>query len=159
MVSALLKTAFKQHSFVISKHVCPCLSQQKAASLLSVVKTEIDLWARATKEPVHLSQEAIDAAIDKGHPIPVVKIDNRADNFATVVTIEFGDQLGELLDTVRHSCSSIGDLCSAETCEITQCGAILILRLRVGALMGEAYIYMYIRPVSLLSKHISTFPL
>lgn len=33
-------------------------------------------------------------------PEPVVKIDNEADPFATVVTISFGDRLGELLDTV-----------------------------------------------------------
>lgn len=33
-------------------------------------------------------------------PTPVVVIDNKRDPFATVVTIEFGDRLGELLDTV-----------------------------------------------------------
>jgi len=33
-------------------------------------------------------------------PEPVVKIDNQSDAFATVVTVEFGDRLGELLDTV-----------------------------------------------------------
>ena len=33
--------------------------------------------------------------------MPVVKIDNKSDAFATVVSIQFGDQLGELLDTVR----------------------------------------------------------
>jgi hypothetical protein len=38
-------------------------------------------------------------------PEPVVKIDNERDPFATVVTIEYGDRLGELLDTVgsRHA--------------------------------------------------------
>lgn len=34
-------------------------------------------------------------------PEPVVKIDNHSDPFATVVTVEFGDRLGELLDTVN----------------------------------------------------------
>jgi len=34
-------------------------------------------------------------------PEPVVKIDNHTDPFATIVTIEFGDRLGELLDTVQ----------------------------------------------------------
>ena len=37
---------------------------------------------------------------DQGIPTPIIKIDNKSDNFATVVTLEFGDQLGELLDTV-----------------------------------------------------------
>jgi hypothetical protein len=33
-------------------------------------------------------------------PQPKVKIDNESDPFATIVTIEYGDYLGELLDTV-----------------------------------------------------------
>ena len=33
-------------------------------------------------------------------PQPVVKIDNQHDFFATVVSVQFGDRLGELLDTV-----------------------------------------------------------
>ncbi|KAK9908048.1 hypothetical protein WJX75_002091 [Coccomyxa subellipsoidea] len=33
-------------------------------------------------------------------PTPIVKIDNQHDPFATVVTIEFGDRLGQLLDTI-----------------------------------------------------------
>jgi len=33
-------------------------------------------------------------------PTPVVKIDNIHDAFATVVTVEFGDQLGEMLETI-----------------------------------------------------------
>ena len=43
-------------------------------------------------------------------PTPVVKIDNQHDPFATVVTIEYGNRLGELLDTVHcfvphpHAC-------------------------------------------------------
>ena len=40
-------------------------------------------------------------------PQPVVKIDNQHDPFATVVSVQFGDRLGELLDTVwqqKHRC-------------------------------------------------------
>eukprot|EP00877_Chromochloris_zofingiensis_P005294 jgi/Chrzof1/14766/Cz09g15120.t1 len=33
-------------------------------------------------------------------PTPVVKIDNISDSFATVVSVQFGDKLGELLDTI-----------------------------------------------------------
>ncbi len=40
-----------------------------------------------------------DRDMDKA-PTPVVKIDNMSDAFATIVSIEFGDRLGELLDTV-----------------------------------------------------------
>lgn len=36
-------------------------------------------------------------------PVPIVKIDNKSDNFATVVSLEFGNELGELLDTVTLS--------------------------------------------------------
>ncbi len=51
------------------------------------------------------AQEATnDAAGDV--PEPVVKIDNQSDTFATLVTVEYGDRLGELSDTVRvNSCS------------------------------------------------------
>ena len=38
---------------------------------------------------------------EQGIPTPIIKIDNKSDNFSTVVSLEFGDQLGELLDTVR----------------------------------------------------------
>lgn len=43
-----------------------------------------------------MSEAAVDTV-----PKPVVKIDNQSDPFATVVSIQFGDRLGELLDTVR----------------------------------------------------------
>lgn len=48
-----------------------------------------------TSEQIHKKYE------EHGIPTPIIKIDNKADNFATVVSLEFGDQLGELLDTVR----------------------------------------------------------
>jgi UTP:GlnB (protein PII) uridylyltransferase len=38
---------------------------------------------------------------EQGIPTPIVKIDNKSDNFATVVSLEFGNALGELLDTMR----------------------------------------------------------
>lgn len=44
---------------------------------------------------------AAPAAGDATGALPVVKIDNRSDAFATIVSVEFGDRLGELLDTVR----------------------------------------------------------
>jgi hypothetical protein len=34
-------------------------------------------------------------------PTPVVRIDNLSDPFATVVSVEYGDRVGELLETVR----------------------------------------------------------
>jgi hypothetical protein len=39
--------------------------------------------------------------------LPVVKIDNRSDPFATIVSVEFGDRLGELLDTVRAAAPGV----------------------------------------------------
>ena len=36
-------------------------------------------------------------------PTPIIKIDNQTDAFATKITIDVGDQLGEMLDTVRPS--------------------------------------------------------
>ena len=53
---------------------------------------------------------ADDATAEAGAvPQPVVKIDNQHDPFATVVSVQFGDRLGELLDTVRKL--SIGLIC------------------------------------------------
>lgn len=45
-------------------------------------------------------QEAGNGAAAQELPEVVVKIDNEHDPFATIVTVEFGDRLGELLDTV-----------------------------------------------------------
>ena len=47
----------------------------------------------------------------EGIPNPIVKIDNQTDRYHTVVTIQFGDRLGELLDTVgpsRNAVSPVG---------------------------------------------------
>jgi hypothetical protein len=35
-------------------------------------------------------------------PTPTIKIDNHSDPFATVIKVDFGDRLGDLLETVRH---------------------------------------------------------
>jgi hypothetical protein len=34
-------------------------------------------------------------------PTPTIKIDNHSDPFATVIKVDYGDLLGDLLDTVR----------------------------------------------------------
>ena len=51
--------------------------------------------------PLQEEQEAVLNSLPDDIPIPVIKIDNQHDPFATVVTIEYGDRLGELLDTVH----------------------------------------------------------
>ena len=42
------------------------------------------------------------AEVVKDAPKPIVKIDNQHDPFATVVSIQYGNKLGELLDTVSN---------------------------------------------------------
>ena len=37
----------------------------------------------------------------KQPPTPVVKIDNQSDAFATIVSVQYNEQLGGLMDTVR----------------------------------------------------------
>lgn len=44
-------------------------------------------------------------------PKPVVKIDNQHDPFATVVSIQYGNRLGELLDTVCIVVHSLQQCC------------------------------------------------
>ena len=58
--------------------------------------------ATASKEAKETS-DRIQQNLEKGVPKPVVKIDNQHDPFATVVDIEYGNELGELLDTVGVS--------------------------------------------------------
>ena len=43
----------------------------------------------------------------KDAPKPIVKIDNQHDPFATVVSIQYGNKLGELLDTVCFTASRL----------------------------------------------------
>lgn len=47
-----------------------------------------------------VAQESSNGTSAGGVPEPIVKIDNHTDTFATIVTVEFGDRLGELLDTI-----------------------------------------------------------
>lgn len=55
--------------------------------------------------PLKEEQDAVLSSLPDDIPKPVIKIDNQHDPFATVVTIEYGDRLGELLDTVSPSAS------------------------------------------------------
>ena len=43
------------------------------------------------------------SALPQSGPKPSVKIDNQTDPFSTIVVIQYGDKLGELLDTVSNS--------------------------------------------------------
>lgn len=62
-------------------------------------------WCRATAEA------ATNGASSSAVPEPVVKIDNETDPFATIVSIEFGDRLGELLDTVGPAAGWLARCC------------------------------------------------
>ena len=57
--------------------------------------------------PLKEEQEAVLSSLPGDIPKPVIKIDNQHDPFATVVTIEYGDRLGELLDTVSLSANPL----------------------------------------------------
>lgn len=55
---------------------------------------------RVVSARVSTANNGAPAAAGDATALPVVKIDNRSDPFATIVTVEFGDRLGELLDTI-----------------------------------------------------------
>jgi len=40
------------------------------------------------------------SSVDVKQPTPVVRIDNQSDAFATIVSVQYGERLGELLETV-----------------------------------------------------------
>lgn len=50
------------------------------------------------------------SSVDVKQPTPVVKIDNQSDTFATIVSIQYGDRLGELLETVSALCDFYGNV-------------------------------------------------
>ena len=58
---------------------------------------------RGVAAPLKEEQDAVLSSLPEDIPKPVIKIDNQHDPFATIVTIEYGDRLGELLDTVSLS--------------------------------------------------------
>ncbi|KAL4431582.1 hypothetical protein ABPG77_001424 [Micractinium sp. CCAP 211/92] len=75
----------------------PCIRSQAKAALRAAPQQQRGsrlVSIRATAEA------ATNGTSSAAVPEPVVKIDNETDPFATIVSIEFGDRLGELLDTV-----------------------------------------------------------
>lgn len=64
-----------------------------------------------SKEVQEVSKEAL--------PLPTIKIDNHSDSFSTIVKVDFGDRLGELLDTARLTavCAQL------QQPHLTHCGA------------------------------------
>ncbi|KAK9804954.1 hypothetical protein WJX73_003269 [Symbiochloris irregularis] len=58
----------------------------------------VRVTATANVAEDYVKEETVETP--EGIPNPVVKIDNQSDKYHTVVSIEFGDRLGELLDTI-----------------------------------------------------------
>lgn len=63
------------------------------------------MCARIARAPVRVAAIASVATTRRERPAgpvptPVVRIDNKTDPASTIVTVEFGDRLGELLDTI-----------------------------------------------------------
>ena len=77
--------------------------------------------------PAKEEQEAVLNSLPDDIPTPVIKIDNQHDPFATVVTIEYGDRLGELLDTVHLAsnthCHQTLPFCQSVSVWYTHCFA------------------------------------
>ena len=70
--------------------------------VINVCRAEQGVAAPAKEE-----QEAVLNSLPDDIPTPIIKIDNQHDPFATVVTIEYGDRLGELLDTVNFAADAL----------------------------------------------------
>lgn len=78
----------------------PCLVHSVASAsalrpLVAVKQVRHSLRTCATNNGATATADRSQAG-----PVPIVKIDNMSDPFATKVTVEFGDKLGELLDTI-----------------------------------------------------------
>lgn len=75
-----------------------------ASSVLLMINLLVFRAASATEVNRGEAQQVKDA------PKPIVKIDNQHDPFATVVSIQYGNKLGELLDTVKFRSFGRGHL-------------------------------------------------
>jgi hypothetical protein len=51
-----------------------------------------------------------------------VQIDNQTDPFSTIVSIQYGDRLGELLDTVRVASLRLKQCAPRSRCTRMSCG-------------------------------------
>eukprot|EP00878_Enallax_costatus_P000763 GHUV01000881.1.p1 GENE.GHUV01000881.1~~GHUV01000881.1.p1 ORF type:complete len:288 (+),score=90.49 GHUV01000881.1:150-1013(+) len=97
----------KQSSILCSKAqrsaVCaprPCLARSPSVARLHRARIATQ-DAKLCRRAFAINNGAT-ATADRSQagPVPMVKIDNMSDPFATKVTVEFGDKLGELLDTI-----------------------------------------------------------
>lgn len=76
----------------------PLLEPRRAALAAAACPPPTPLPPRAAARRAAATES--NGASAAAEPEPVVKICNEDDPFATIVTIEYGDRLGELLDTV-----------------------------------------------------------
>lgn len=79
---------------------CRCNLARGARSSARGVRVPHDLATCARSSVVRASAASDTTTPPVSVPVPVVKIDNIHDPFATVVTVQFGDELGDLLDTI-----------------------------------------------------------
>lgn len=86
-----------------ARHTCKIATRDAAAAATMPVPRSLharDLpQARGSKFILSAAtSDATSAAVSV--PVPVVKIDNIHDPFATLVTVKFGEELGDLVDTI-----------------------------------------------------------
>ena len=93
--------AAKQEPQEVRRYICP---RPRFYCFIHFVYTLTDHY-RA--EPRYLPSQ-----------IPTVLIDNMSDPLATIITVKFGDLLGELLDTVRP-----GPLRRSPACAVSACNS------------------------------------
>lgn len=79
-----------------SRALCPSSSRLPVLQVSAPRRHARQECRCAVQEAASVSNGA-----DPTVPIPVVKIDNQSDPFATILTVQFGDRLGDLLDTIR----------------------------------------------------------
>lgn len=80
------------------------VSDPRASNVLQTTNLLVFRAASATEVNRGEAKQVTDA------PKPIVKIDNQHDPFATVVSIQYGNKLGELLDTVKFRSIGRGNL-------------------------------------------------
>ncbi|GIL91996.1 hypothetical protein Vretifemale_19672 [Volvox reticuliferus] len=79
---------------------CPIMRPTTYASRRAVLNRSAHLATAALASPARRSMVCRASGTTMAGPIPTVKIDNIRDPFATVLTVEYGEKTGELLDAI-----------------------------------------------------------
>eukprot|EP01025_Chloroclados_australasicus_P047766 TRINITY_DN5388_c0_g2_i1.p1 TRINITY_DN5388_c0_g2~~TRINITY_DN5388_c0_g2_i1.p1 ORF type:complete len:289 (-),score=33.43 TRINITY_DN5388_c0_g2_i1:146-1012(-) len=88
-------------SFALRQHNCAGAAKYAARLRLRPKSSKQDRGHVASRAADAIEEAPSGAQAPADLPMPIIKLDNHSDPFTTIVTIDYGDRLGELLDTIQ----------------------------------------------------------